>query len=575
MKLASLENWDNGCTEATPEGVASVFLTSNYSPFDPLRAVGEAALRAFACGSPKEAKRICGSVPRTEFSTSLEYLKWAQFQALFLKSDKKGFKVNQEREATKKFVAAEQACKRANKRLRFYAAHPERENPLYRGVLDRAWYLIRQVLGNFTEGTLSEIIHLARPGGGMSVGSRSRQKVELPWKLGPETDLVVTPRALPYARMLVESSPHWLKLHAEVDWVKRTCTVPYVMTDANKVSFVPKDATTFRTIAVEPHLNMCLQLGVHEFLAKRLRAVNVDIRSQSRNQHLAKAGAVFWKAVDPLVTLDLSAASDSLCMGLVERLLPPTWVEFLDDLRSPAYRLGDADPVDYHKWSSMGNGYTFVLESLVFWALARACGSFTLSGDTVAVYGDDIILRRGTAALLIEVLKYCGFSVNTDKSAVFGPFRESCGEDYFDADRVVPAYLRGIRSLRPTDIYNLLNSAPQGVEMGSVRAYLLGAHRGRPILYGLPTSDPSGNLWTHDVTWLLKQRLVQWVPRFQAYVQRKASFRPYQTGLEVQQAYAAALFGAREITCELEERLAVKASLRQRGFWKPIRVIAG
>jgi len=74
----------------------------------------------------------------------------------------------------------------------------------------------------------------------------------------------------------------------------------------------------------------------------------------------------------------------------------------------------------------MGNGFTFPLETLIFWALTRAvCGSTA----TVSAYGDDIICPSDRAEDVIAVLTEVGFSVNLEKSFWNGPFRESCGSD--------------------------------------------------------------------------------------------------------------------------------------------------
>lgn len=567
--LASLENWNNVATQLRPIDVADVYSASNVSP-KLLPLCGEIS-RLFRAGRAADAKKLADTLPRTEFGSSLEYFSWAQFKAYFLKSSVEGDLKQKRSEAEKKFLSAERACARSNRRLRFYYRYTERENPIYRVIFSRARGLISEVLGNFTENTLEHILDFSRPGGGIAIGTVKRDFVTLPFKLGTETKLTHTEACLPYARMLVEGSPHWLKLHASVDWVNKVVTVPYEKTLSNRISFVPKDATTMRTIAVEPHLNMCLQLGVHEYICRRLRAFGVDLSSQEKNQRAAKRGAHDWHEADPIVTLDLASASDSISRGLVERLLPTVWYEFLDALRSKHYTLGKDPPKEFQKWSSMGNGYTFSLETLLFWSLASACGSLSSSDDTLCVYGDDICLRRGTALLLIEVLKYAGFSINLDKSAMFGPFRESCGEDYWGDDRVVPLYLRYITFLRPTDIYRVVNRLDPRLDNHGVVSLMYRAHRGRPILYGLETPDDTSCWWT-SIERLKSLGLVCWKKRFQAWEQRVASYRPYKVRVESNAGYAAALLGDRKV---VDERWTARSTLRLRGSWSLVRVVAG
>ena len=567
--LASLENWNNAATVLRPCDVARVFATQNLHGM--FLNLALSSLDLFEAGDAVSAKALVDSVPRTEFSSSQEYYVWAQFRAYFLKSSLLGDQKQKRSEAERKFISAERACARSNRRLRFYFRYTARENPIYRIILSRARGLISEVLGNFTESTLEHILDFSRPGGGIAIGSLKRDFVTLPYKLGVETRLVCTEACLPYARMLVETSPHWLKLHASVDWNNKVVTVPYEKTLSNRIGFVPKDATTMRTIAVEPHLNMCLQLGTHEYISRRLKAVGVDLGDQTRNQRAAKRGSTDWHELDPIVTIDLSSASDSISRGLVERLLPTVWFEFLDALRSKNYVLGGGDPVEFQKWSSMGNGYTFSLESLLFWALAKACSTLSSSDDMICVYGDDICLRRGSAALFTEVLKYAGFSVNLEKSAFYGPFRESCGEDYWAGDRVVPLYLREITFLKPTDMYRLVNRLNPRFDNSGICSAVFKAHRGTPILWGLPTSDDTCCMWT-SLERCKSLRMVRWNSFVQAWEQRVASYRPYKERVEVNAGYAAALLGDRKV---VDERWQSKSTLRKRGSWNLVRVVAG
>lgn len=574
QKLSSLVNWNNDYTSATPSGAARVFATYAVRQRLPLLyPLAIAALDLFEAGNAREAKNLVDTVPRTEFSSGLGYLTWAQFKGLFLKAPLQGTEGNCEIAARKKFLDAERACKRANRRLRYYWSRPDRENPIYRVILTRARELISRTLGNFTERTLELLLDLSRPGGGSAVGTLNPLLVDLPWKLGRKTQLAVTPAASVYGRMLVERSNRWLSLHVEFPGGNvQQAHVPYVATCTNRVAFVPKDAVTHRTIAVEPHLNVCLQLGVDAYFKRRLCGVGIDLSTQRRNQDLAQAGALDWESRDPLVTLDLASASDTLCQGLVERLLPSAWLDYLGCLRSPAYVMGRDAPVEYQKWSSMGNGYTFSLETLIFWAIAKACGTFSRSRDRLGVYGDDLIVPRGTAGLLIEVLKYCGFTVNTEKSALFGPFRESCGGDYWFDQKVSPVYLRDEPFLRPTDIYRVNNTLNRELYPDELRRFFVRAHRGRPIVYGLPTGNPSG-CWHAPLHYLISSGMVKRNYHTQSWTQRVCRFRPTGRDPSVLAGYAAALLGSKLHADP--DWLLLKSNLRRRGTWCLSRVQAG
>jgi hypothetical protein len=82
------------------------------------------------------------------------------------------------------------------------------------------------------------------------------------------------------------------------------------------------------------------------------------------------------------------------------------------------------------KFSSMGNGFTFELETLIFAALAAAVSDLTL-GENLFVYGDDIIVPTHASSNVLAVLRTFGFTPNTKKTFTSGSFRESCGGDYF------------------------------------------------------------------------------------------------------------------------------------------------
>ena len=58
-------------------------------------------------------------------------------------------------------------------------------------------------------------------------------------------------------------------------------------------------------------------------------------------------------------------------------------------------------------------------------------------------YGDDIICRQTDALLLVELLRFIGFRTNVDKTFLFGPFRESCGSDYYEGVDIRPVFIEG------------------------------------------------------------------------------------------------------------------------------------
>ena len=215
----------------------------------------------------------------------------------------------------------------------------------------------------------------------------------------------------------------------------------------SRVTTVPKDSEKDRTIAIEPSGNMFLQKGIGRVIRTALKRVGVDLDDQSVNQGLAKLGSLY----DNLATVDLSAASDSVSYWLVRRLLPYDWFNALEQVRCHRGVL-DGRCLKYQKFSSMGNGYTFELESLIFWALAASViDSMQLSDTRLAVYGDDIILHCDAVPALEGLLTYCGFAFNSEKTFASGPYRESCGKHYWRGRDVTPFYIR-----KPVDDHETL-----------------------------------------------------------------------------------------------------------------------
>lgn len=208
---------------------------------------------------------------------------------------------------------------------------------------------------------------------------------------------------------------------------------------ANRVTTVPKNAETDRVIAIEPDMNMYVQKGIGRMIRRRLKRVGVDLNDQSLNQRLAHLGSISGK----LATIDLSMASDTVSLSIVQELLPMDWLSALEQCRSPFGVLPSGAEILYRKFSSMGNGYTFELESLIFWALCSALVEVMGERDvTLGVYGDDLIVPVGIVPALERLLEYCGFSFNRKKSFASGPFRESCGKHYFGGRDVTPFFIK-------------------------------------------------------------------------------------------------------------------------------------
>lgn len=215
----------------------------------------------------------------------------------------------------------------------------------------------------------------------------------------------------------------------------------------NRIITVPKSYKTDRTIAKEPCMNIYIQKGIGRVIRNRLLRVGVTLNDQSRNQWSAYQGSIDGS----LATIDLSMASDTLAFELVSFLLPNDWWWACEQARSPVGTLDSGSVIHYQKFSSMGNGYTFELESLIFWAICQTvcCRYGNELERRVRVYGDDLVVPTEHCQEVLARLHQAGFKPNEGKTFLSGPYRESCGKHYFQGNDVTPFYIR--RPVRKLD----------------------------------------------------------------------------------------------------------------------------
>lgn len=205
---------------------------------------------------------------------------------------------------------------------------------------------------------------------------------------------------------------------------------------------VPKDATKDRGICVGPSLNTFYQLGVGRHLRRRLSQHGYDLKD---GQTLHRKVAMWASKDGSYATIDLSSASDTVSYNLVKLLVSDDWFAVLETLRIPKTQISGNLHI-LQKFSAMGNGYTFELETVIFSAICECvmeqAGLTTRPGRNVFAYGDDLILPSECCKTLYSVLRYLGFEVNSKKSFVDGPFRESCGGDFFLGKAVRPHFIK-------------------------------------------------------------------------------------------------------------------------------------
>lgn len=359
------------------------------------------------------------------FSTD-DFLYARQIQALVAKQDFLNMGVDKEAAAFEKFLQSESMCAEANKRFDNLASFDKDVSV----VLHYASRKIAKIIGACP--SISDLHMFFGPGATTSTkGLEANHRVKLSSRLECSHTL------LPAVSELLSEFPHLCDIHSSSQG--NTLQGISVACVPGKLMFVPKTSLTHRSIVVEPVLNGLLQNGIGTVIKDRLRSsVGLDLSDQTRNKDLARIGSVDGS----LATVDLSMASDTICRGIVWSLLPYEWACLLDTARSPVVTYKGANII-LEKFSSMGNAYTFELETLIFYALSYACCKHVgCSVENLRVYGDDIIIPVAAYDLLFRTLHECGFSVNTKKSFSSGPFRESCGADYLRGIDIRPFYLK-------------------------------------------------------------------------------------------------------------------------------------
>lgn len=337
-------------------------------------------------------------------------------------------------EAIKAFHAAEMRCAESNLRLSRYLHNGPFEDPQeirIANFLDNVKKRVASILGNLPP----DLNGRFGPGATFSTSSHASTVCDKMQNRPTMTSL-----ADPFLYYWKETA--WFRGLA---MERPDCTQPSLVR-GNRFTSVPKDATKNRGIAIEPEINGFYQLAVHEEMRKRLYRVGLDLEhGQALHRRMAREAS----SKGNFCTIDLSSASDTICKVLVELLLPQQWYLVLASLRSPLTKVGE-EWYYLEKFSSMGNGFTFELETLVFAcitaeAIAQMGGPASF-GNEVLVYGDDIICRTEYAQGVLAVLKFCGFEPNLRKTATSGYFRESCGGDYFNGECVIPFRLRKLPS---------------------------------------------------------------------------------------------------------------------------------
>lgn len=449
------------------------------------------------------------------YMSALDYFLRAISSSLLRKAGDLPIKTDlRRRKAIETFLAGETSCYHANERLGPYA-DDDRLSEAYDPRIGRFFALVRKIV-------LSWIGHGPRPDAGFAVfdSSTERQRrrygrfgprgtftdtrgnVTLPHKMTSDLSFTTRAQGLLPAWAVTSWAASWAAAGSDIIEVK-----------GNRHAVAPKDATTDRLIGSEPSLNVFHQLELGSQLRYLAAKAGIDL------DHGADTHKVFAQRYSNLVkrlevddgaTMDLKNASGSISYELVRLCFPRAWFDAMCDLRSPmsllledskevldTARPSSAQPLSggrrwmrLEQFSSMGCGFTFELESILFAAIASA--AMTEMGvepillgrrKNLSVFGDDILLPDSVVEGVTACYQFCGFQINEKKSfRGLSPFKESCGADYFAGADVRPVFFDGQPST-PADwivvvngIFRLqrrLNALGAGISLEHVRSYAL------------------------------------------------------------------------------------------------------
>jgi hypothetical protein len=344
----------------------------------------------------------------------------------------------------------------------------------------------------------------------------------------------------------------------------------------NKLSFVNKNVTTARCISTEPTVNMWFQLGLESLMRERLtRTMGLNLETQQEiNRVLARRGSRTGR----FATIDLESASDSVSMGLLEAIMPPSFLWWLKYLRSPVVQLPNGNEHVLKMVSTMGNGFTFPLETLIFAAVVisayRHHGIKPVFGGkamkrNLGVFGDDIIVETKAYRTVVRLLELLGFVVNRDKTYASGPFRESCGGDYVNGRHCRGVYVKRLRTKQDYAVaINLLNrwTAHTGIFLPATVQYLMR----KPGLLRVPPyeNDDAGVHMPFDKAYGKHQR--HGLVRYKSFVARAATMMVEPDGsvvLECKDAQRTSNPEALYLAFLHGDIRGYRLSLRQRHTW--------
>lgn len=343
---------------------------------------------------------------------------------------------NPRRAAVEKFLQGEAKCRETNLIFGLWKRGEFQFTPFVESVLHTAQRKIQKIVGTVPD--INDVRFRFSPGGAST--STKKKDSEIRNLIANMNHCSEELASDPLLGAILQTVPAISSFFIEEDGSVDSFLLSV---HRSRLDFVPKDALTDRIITVEPDMNKFVQNGYGDVLRDRAKRSGIDLSDQSRNQELARIGSL----TNGIATVDLTNASGTLALSLIEHLWPPEWFDVLMSIRSGYTQYGSFT-FHMNAYAGMGNGTTFPVESITFFCIAEAVVDLLDARGPVSAYGDDLIIPSSTYGRVKSVLWALGLEANEAKSFWDGPFRESCGCDWYLGYSVRPAFLRGNVSYR-------------------------------------------------------------------------------------------------------------------------------
>lgn len=393
-------------------------LTYKYDQFDELyRLLGEPL--------PLDAK---GNL--TPYENISEYRAFFQANALFSKADDLPALMGLTEKALQDFLDCEQLNKETNIRFLTRAV----SSPL----IYQTSRVVADILGDYSELDMAQNL---RFGPGVSSSCRGSMAT-LAHKL--EADITCTPRS---HEIVERTFKHFFQYYYRLKPVISPEHYNYFTT-------VPKTYKQARGICIGQHGNIVVQLAYGALLRRKFKkCIDLDFAADF-HRHLVEKK---WREI---ATIDLRSASQMIARRAVQAVWPEQWLSVMDDLREEYTLLPDGTKNYNQHYSAMGNGFTFEMESILFYSIAKAAMlNAGMKWTYLSVFGDDIIVDKECGPIVVQALKEFGFIPNDEKTYLDGPFKESCGVDTLRGRNIRPIFLRNLKDGKFIEVfYKLANN---------------------------------------------------------------------------------------------------------------------